>query len=124
MRYIPGSRKASTVLGLITALFALSLLALPSPSLAQVVGDGPIKGSIKVTQGANLQDLAKITIEQARDAALKHLPDATYQEGQLEEEDGYLIYDIELIQNGKEVEVAVDAGNAAILQVDHDNEDD
>ena len=123
MKYISGSKKARTVLGVI-ALFALSLVALSSPSLAQVLGDGAIKGSIAVTEGADLQALAKITLEQARDAALKEAPGATFQEGQLEEEDGYLIYDVELVQDGKEVEVAVDAGNAAILQVDHDDEDD
>jgi uncharacterized membrane protein YkoI len=66
---------------------------------------------------------ATITPEQAKSAALKDNPDATVTEIELENENGVLVYDIEL-SNGRDVEV--DAGTGVVLhtEVDGDGEDE
>ena len=102
----------------------LALAALPVigwQAYAQVAPDKPIKGTIAVTEGADYAALAKITLEQAKAAALAAVPDATFTEGDLEEEDGFLVYEIELVRDGREVDVLIDAGNASVLEVDHDD---
>lgn len=107
---------------LVLALVALPLLGWSA--YAQVASEASIRGTIPVTEGADLQALAQITLEEARAAALAAVPGATFAEGELEEEDGYLVYDVELTQNGEEVEVTVDAGDASVLDVERERDDD
>ena len=52
------------------------------------------------------------------------MPNATVSESELDEEDGYLVYEVELMQNGQEIEVVVDAGNGSILQIEREEDDD
>lgn len=109
---------------LVLVLGLASLPVLGYTAFGQAVGDKPIKGTIPVEKGVKesaLMDMAKITLEQARDAALAAVPGATFKEGDLETEDGFLVYEIELIENGKEVDVLVDAGDASVLEVDYDD---
>jgi uncharacterized membrane protein YkoI len=64
----------------------------------------------------NLASLAKITAEDAKVKALTGQPDGTAViEVELENEDGCLVYGVEL-SNGSEV--SVDAGNGEVLQVE------
>lgn len=114
--------KRRKTLTLVLALVGLPLLAWTA--YAQVAPEEPIRGTIEVTEGADLQALAQITLDQARAAALAEVPGATFSEGELEEEDGYLIYDIELTQDGQEIEVAIDAGDGSVLEVEREDEDD
>lgn len=109
------------------AFLGLGLAALPLlgwQAYAQIAQEEPIRGTIAVTEGADYTALAKISLEEARAAALAESPDATCSEGELDDEDGYLVYEIELVQDGREVDVLIDAGNAAVLEVDRDEDRD
>ncbi len=65
---------------------------------------------------ANLASLAKITAKDAKVKALAGQPDGTtVTEVELENEDGCLIYGVELSDGS---EVMIDAGNGEVLQVE------
>jgi hypothetical protein len=115
MKYVSGWRKHPV---LAAALGSLSVFGFSTAAYGQEAVEGPARGTIRVAGEADLQALAKITPEQARDAALAEVPGATFSEGELEEEDGYLVYEIELVADEKEVDVVVDAGNGAVLRVE------
>ena len=67
----------------------------------------------------NLASLAKITAGEAKVKALTAQPDGTTViEVELENEDGCLVYGVEL-SNGSEV--TIDAGNGKVLQVEPDD---
>ncbi|GEM_PF-3549742 len=106
---------------LVALLGGLFISGLSTDVLSQVAPGQRIKGTIPVEEGADYKALAKITREQARNAAQEELPGATYEEADLEEEDGYLVYEVEMRENGRDVEVLVDAGDGSVLRVDrHD----
>jgi len=85
----------------------------------------PIRGSIAVADddAAERGGLARITPEQARDAALARLTDATYTGSELDEEDGFLVYDVELRTATQEYDVLVDAGTGDVLRVEEEPAD-
>lgn len=112
MKYWKGLILAALMGGLFVSVY-------PTDALGQVGPGQPIKGTIPVEEGANYEALAKITPEQARKAAQEELPGATFEESELEEEDGYLVYEVEMRQNGRDVDVLVDAGDGSVLRVDH-----
>ena len=58
---------------------------------------------------------ATITPEQAKAAALKANPDATVTEIELENENGVLVYDVELSNS---MDVEVDAGTGVVLHTE------
>jgi hypothetical protein len=108
----------------------LALLALLSMMLSgarTIAGQSPgYPCSIKVPkpEPANLAALAKITAEQAMTAAQAAYPGSKVQKVELENENGCLIFCVNL-SNG--LEVKVDAGTAAVLQHeqgDSEDEDD
>lgn len=67
---------------------------------------------------------AKITMEAAREIALKKVP-GTVIEGELEKEHGKLVYSFDIkIENGKIMEVWVDAKTGNVLRAEEDKEDD
>lgn len=73
---------------------------------------------------AKLAKKAKITMEQAREIALKRVP-GTIIEGELEKEKGKLVYSFDIRDaNGKIMEVWVDAKNGKVLRASEDTEDD
>ena len=85
-----------------------------------------LNGSITVTQTATdgqsetaeaaaLAPLAKITVDQAKTAALAANANTTVTSASLEDENGTLIYSV-VLSNG--LDVKMDAGNGAILQTD------
>ena len=117
-RGIDTLKKAALVAGMV------ALPVLGWQAYAQVAPDRPIEGTIRVMEDADLAALAKVTLEQAKAAALAAVPGATFAEGELEEEDGYLVYEVELVQDGRELEVVVDAGNAAVLETEPDDDRD
>ncbi|WP_235603321.1 PepSY domain-containing protein [Thermoanaerobacter sp. YS13] len=63
---------------------------------------------------AQLASLAKITPDQAKAAALKVVP-GTVTKVNLDNENGYLVYSVEIKTNTGLVDVKVDAGNGAVL---------
>lgn len=68
-----------------------------------------------------LQSKAKITADQAKSAALGKFSGATINKVELENENGSLVYSVELTDTAhKSQDVKVDAGNAKILSVEAD----
>jgi hypothetical protein len=96
-------------------------LAAPQPAAA---ASGSVKnanaqaptytGSIKVPEPepADLSTLARIRADQAMAAARAAFPGAVVKKVELDNENGCLVYSVELSNN---MEVKVDAGNGAIL---------
>lgn len=81
-----------------------------------------IQGTIHVADDApDKQSLAKIIPQQADEAAVGALPGATVQDTDLEEEDDYLVYEVELDLNGEEYEAYVDAGSGDVLCLERDD---
>ncbi|MDZ8226862.1 PepSY domain-containing protein [Nostoc sp. ChiVER01] len=80
-------------------------------------GDGETNDDVQ--EAAKLQPLAKITAQQAQQAAEASLGDKA-KSIKLENEDGNLIYAVEIGQQ----EVTVDAGNGKVLYVENANQQD
>ncbi len=63
-----------------------------------------------------LAGMAKITADQAKEAALAQFPGATVNKVELENENGSVVYSVQLTdKSGKAQDVKVDAGNAKVL---------
>ena len=76
---------------------------------------GTVDSQSESADAAALAGLAKITVEQAQAAALAANPGATVVKAELGDENGSLVYSVEL-SNGSDVKV--DADNGAILATD------
>jgi uncharacterized membrane protein YkoI len=74
-------------------------------------------------ESERLKSLARITPEQARDAALAQVP-GTVKKVELENEDGNVVYGVEIKTAKGESDVKVDAGDGRVLHVEQDGEDD
>lgn len=81
------------------------------------------QGSIQVPEQEpqDLNDLAGITPDQARDAALKDNPGASVNAVKLDNENGSLVWSVKL-SNGTDVKV--DAGNGAVLSAEQPGTND
>ncbi len=86
--------------------------------------DDDIHGTIPAERGADLAALAKITPAQARMTALKAYPGADIDEVELEVENGFLVYEVELKANGEELELVIDAGDGSVLLTEREDDDD
>jgi uncharacterized membrane protein YkoI len=82
-----------------------------------------VKGSIQVSRfkKADYPNQAKVTMQEAIEAALKKSPGKAV-EAELESEDGFLVYEVKVVgPDKKKTEIKVDAGNLAILNVEKTN---
>ena len=107
----------------------------PKPKATETEQQQPsFTGSIRAPQGAEgpsekdesaaLTALAKVSETDARTAALAKFPGATVQKATLEDENGSVVWAIELTDATKaNQEVKVDAGNGAILAVEAEGAD-
>ncbi|HBB87640.1 MAG TPA: peptidase M4 [Blastocatellia bacterium] len=78
------------------------------------------------TEGAEserLKGLARITPDQASAAALAQVP-GTVKKVELENEDGNVVYGVEIKTANGDSDVKVDAGDGRVLHVEKDGEDD
>lgn len=66
------------------------------------------------TEAANLQQLATITADQASLAAVAAVP-GTVQKVELDNENGSVVYSVEIQTTGGQIDVKVDAGNGKVL---------
>ncbi|HHB75097.1 MAG TPA: peptidase M4 [Desulfobulbus sp.] len=108
---------------LITTIAVASLLQVGISSAANK--DQQLKsGTIRVQQDESAYPgLAQITLEQAKDAALSNVQGEVLKI-QLEDEDGFLVYGVEIVAPDKSIsDVKVDAGNGKVLRVDKDSAD-
>ncbi len=89
----------------------------------QDAGEPSYQASIKVPQPEpkDLSTLAKVTEEQARQAALNANPGTTVKSASLENENGNLVWSVEL-SNGTDVKV--DAGNGSVLKSEQAGQED
>lgn len=89
----------------------------------QDAGEPSYQASIKVPEPEpkDLSTLAKVTEEQARQAALNANPGTTVKSAGLENENGNLAWGVEL-SNGTDVKV--DAGNASVLKSEQAGQED
>jgi uncharacterized membrane protein YkoI len=74
-------------------------------------------------ESERLKSLARITPEQASAAALAQVP-GTVKKIELENEDGNVVYGVEIKTADGESDVKVDAGDGRVLHVEKDGEDD
>jgi uncharacterized membrane protein YkoI len=81
------------------------------------------EGRAEGAESERLKSLARITPEQARDAALAQVP-GTVKKVELENEDGNVVYGVEIKTAKGESDVKVDAGDGRVLHVEQDGEDD
>lgn len=68
-------------------------------------------------ESAQLAPLAKITAEEAKTIAVGTV-DGEIAKVELENENGNLVYSVEIAQNNKELDVKIDAGNGNVLKID------
>ena len=123
MSYLNKIRLAAAI-GTVIAVSAPVLLKAEDPQ------EKPIPGSIRLPNEANQEaaqaDLASITAEQAV-ATAKSSPDGSggkLLRVELQNEDGFLVYNVELVSPDKKVcEIKVDAGANTILRIDVDSAD-
>ena len=95
----------------------------PASSVDGEHQDPSYRSSIQAPESANendaeeakaLEALATTTPDQARQAALAAVP-GTAGNASLEEENGNVVYSVEVTANGTVTEVKVDAGNGSVL---------
>ncbi len=105
-----------------TLLALAALLIVPAASAQSVVVDcGPLSGTIAVAHDAHVSpDMARVSEADARAVTLAAFPGATITDVDLEEEDGFLIYEAEFTLDGVEHETKIDAGSGAILCAERD----
>jgi uncharacterized membrane protein YkoI len=72
-------------------------------------------------ESERLKSLARITPEQARDAALAQVK-GTVKKVELENEDGNVVYGVEIKTSNGESDVKVDAGDGRVLHIEQDSE--
>lgn len=77
----------------------------------------------EVEESKTLKSMAKISEEQAKAAALKVIP-GKVTEISLDNEDGNVVYSVEVKTTKNVVEVKVDAGNGQVLAQENDKSDD
>jgi len=73
-------------------------------------------------ESERLKSLARITPEQASAAALAQVP-GTVKKVELENEDGNVVYGVEIKTANGESDVKVDAGDGRVLHIEKDGED-
>jgi len=74
-------------------------------------------------ESERLKSLARITPEQAQAAALAQVP-GTVKKVELENEDGNVVYGVEIKTSNGDSDVKVDAGDGRVLHIEHDGESD
>ncbi len=81
-----------------------------------------IVGTIQVEDDApNKRELAQISEAQAREIVAEAMPEATITDIDLEEEDGYLVYEVELEVGNQEHDMYIDAGSGEVLCTEIDD---
>jgi uncharacterized membrane protein YkoI len=77
---------------------------------------------VEGAESERLKSLARIAPEQAQAAALAQVP-GTVKKVELENEDGNVVYGVEIKTANGEIDVKVDAGDGRVLHVEKDEED-
>ncbi len=102
---------------LVLAALAVGVSALTGPSDVEC---GPVRGTVPVTDGQTSRDLARVSAADARAAALVAVPGAVVVDADLDEEDGFLVYEVSLTHRHEEFDVVVDARTGEVLCTERD----
>ncbi len=119
----------SPMLALITLATALgSTLAAAAPDTTYRLPHEVKTGSIRVTENsqedqASLLKLARITRQQAESAALAVQPGKVVKT-RLDDEEGYLVWQIDVRHDNRSTEFSVDAGNGKVIAAEAEEDDD
>jgi hypothetical protein len=103
--------------------FALAPSVGAQTATTPVAECGPITGTISVPDddvAPITPDMARVSEDDARAAAQRAVPGATVTDVDLEEEDGFLVYEADLWRDGVEFDVTVDAGSGEVLCTEQD----
>ncbi|PZP58920.1 MAG: hypothetical protein DI596_07235 [Azospira oryzae] len=117
------STQALTALGLVAALGTGTALATGAIDFPDEVKSSSIKLPRGVESQAEFAKHAKVTQQEAEAAALAALPGEVVK-AKLDDEDGYLVWQIDVKHAKGVTEVAVDAGNAKVLAMEAEDDDD
>lgn len=74
-------------------------------------------------ESAQLAPLAKITMEEAKAIALKEVT-GTVNQVELDNENGNVVYSVEITNNKKSFDVKIDAGNGKVLKIEDGADDE
>lgn len=103
------------------AALAFTLSPAASAQAAPVADCGPITGTIRVADDVRVTpDMARVSEYDARAAAIRAVAGATVTDVDLDEEDGYLVYEVDLWRDGVEFDVTIDAGSGEVLCTEED----
>lgn len=114
------------IVGLITAAL-IGVTALTSGNNLSA-NTGTLK-HIEVKENSDKEDIiptdftAKITLEQAKEIALKNVA-GTIKDGALEDENGNIVYNIDVLKDNTETEVKIDPNNGNVLKIEKDTNTD
>ncbi|MFL5607167.1 MAG: PepSY domain-containing protein [Gemmatimonadaceae bacterium] len=109
----------------LASLLAIAIATSAAAAGAQQATQHP-KHHAKAETQAQLQHEARISMAQARALAIKTVPGATIQTGEIEREGGKLIYSFDMKTRGKSGidEVNIDAMTGAVLGNNHETPKD
>lgn len=107
----------------VSALVAGTAFATGAISLPDEVKSSSIKLPRGVESQAEFAKHARVTQQQAEAAALAVMPGQVVK-AKLDDEDGYLVWQIDVKHAKGVTEIAVDAGNAKVLAAEAEEDDD
>ena len=117
------TRKTLLMLAVLTALAAGTAFATGAISLPDEVKSSSVKLPRGVESQAEFAKHARVTQQQAEAAALAVQPGQVVK-AKLDDEDGYLVWQIDVKHPKGVTEIAVDAGNAKALAAEAEDDDD
>lgn len=115
--------KILTAVSIVSALAGGAAFATGAIKLPDEVKSSSIKLPRGVKTEAEFAKHAKVTQQQAEAAALAVMPGQVVK-AKLDDEDGYLVWQIDIKHAKGVTEVAVDAGNAKPLAMEAEDDDD
>ncbi|MHB8909071.1 MAG: PepSY domain-containing protein [Syntrophales bacterium] len=112
-------RKTGIVIGgAVVVVLAIGGLAISSQQ-AKLTGSITVKGNDE----AGYAEMAKVSLDEAVHAALQSVPGKVLKV-ELEDEDGYLVYGVEIARADRQIaDVKIDAGNGKLMKIDQDRND-
>ena len=101
--------------------FALSPAASAQTAMTPVAECGPVEGTIRVADDDQVTpDMARVSLKDARTALVRAVPGAMVTGLELDEEDGFLVYEADLWRGNVKLEAVVDAGSGEVLCLEED----
>ena len=115
--------KILTTVTMVAALAAGTAFATGAIELPDEVKSSSIKVPENTETQAEFAKYAKVTQQEAEAAALAVMPGQVVK-AKLDDEDGYLVWQIDVKHAKGTTEIAVDAGNAKVLAAEAEEDDD